>query len=194
MVVIPNIRYRHPLSSRGRAGHTRVSRMDDLMTKGPKSETESPDDVLTAPITLATVLAALERPGMLAATRLRDLRSAVKRVADLLGNEPAGIPLDIEAISIRLGAISPLTVGMTAKRLANIRSDFLAGVKACGLKPVTGKKRLSPVWVRLFGHLSGRRAHIGLSRLARYATAQGIKPGEINDDVIADFVAAVRQG
>ena len=44
------------------------------------------------PMTLATVLAALERSGALSATRLRDLRSAVKRIADLLGNEPEGHP------------------------------------------------------------------------------------------------------
>ena len=40
--------------------------------------------------TLAAMLAALDRPGKLSATRLRDLRSAVKRVASLLGDEPAG--------------------------------------------------------------------------------------------------------
>src|SRR5262249_39187118 len=41
--------------------------------------------------------------------------------------------------------------------------------------------------------LSGRRAQIGLSRLARYASAHGITPGDVNDDVIVGFIAAVRQ-
>jgi hypothetical protein len=50
---------------------------------------------------------------------VRDLRSAVKRVADLLGNEPAAIALDMDAIRVRLGTISPLAVGMTLKRFAN---------------------------------------------------------------------------
>jgi integrase len=147
----------------------------------------------TEPLTLATILSALNGLDMLSDTRLRDLRSAVKRIADLLGNEPAAITLDLDAISARLGAISPVAVGITAKTLANIRSDFLAAVTACGVRPVTGKKTLSSAWVRLFERLAGRRAHIGLSRLARYASASGIKPGEINDDVIAGFIAAVRQ-
>ena len=110
------------------------------MSKRPKSKTRPRENVVAEPMTLATVLAALERDGNLSATRRRDLRSAVKRIADLIGNEPAGVALDMEAISIRLSAISPHTVGMTAKRFANIRSDFLAAVKACGVKPVTGKK------------------------------------------------------
>ena len=42
--------------------------------------------------------------------------------------------------------------------------------------------------------LSGRRTHIGLSRLARYASARGIGPCDINDDVIVGFIAAVRNG
>ena len=62
------------------------------------------------------------------------------------------------------------------------------------MQPVTASKSLSPEWAKLFKRLSGRRAHIGLSRLARYASARGIKPGDVNDDVIVAFIAAVRNG
>ena len=44
------------------------------------------------------------------------------------------------------------------------------------------------------GALSEKRAHIGLSRLARFASANGIDPGEIDDTVIERFIAAVREG
>ena len=84
------------------------------MTKRPKSRT-SPDAVdVAGATTLATVLAALEQPSALSATRLRDLRSAVKRVADMLGNEPGAVALDIEPISARLAAINRLAIGLTA--------------------------------------------------------------------------------
>ena len=46
-------------------------------------------------MTLASMLAALDRVGKLSATRRRDLRSAVKSVANLLGDESAALPLDI---------------------------------------------------------------------------------------------------
>ena len=151
-------------------------------------------DLPVEAMTLAAMLAALDRPGKLSATRLRDLRSAVRRVANLLGDEPAALPLDIPGISARLRTINPLAAGMTAKRLANVRSDFLAAAKICGVQPVAGRKRLSPEWAKLFKRLSGRRTHIGLSRLARYASARGIRPCDINDEVIAGFIAAVRNG
>src|SRR6266540_4042444 len=86
------------------------------------------------PPTLAGVLAALEQRahGSLLATHLRDLASAVKRVAILLGDEPAAIALDLPAISARLAAVNPVAVGITAKTFANIRSGFLAAVRAAG--------------------------------------------------------------
>src|SRR5262245_16721008 len=164
------------------------------MTEKPKrpSQRTAP----AAPLTLAILLASLEQPNGLAPSRQRDLRSAVRRVAVLLGNEPAAIALEMGEISARLAVINPVAVGLTAKRLANIRSDFLAAVKASGVMPAKAdrKSRLSPAWVDLFERLSGRRAHIGLSRLARYASAQSIAPKDINDDMIRDFITAVREG
>ena len=161
-----------------------------------KSPRNAPAPRAARPITLAGVLAALERDGKLTATRRRDLVSAVKRVAALLGDEPAAIPLDMGAISGKLAAVNPVAVGLTTKSFANIRSNFLAAAKASGAMPVKlkGKSPLSPVWVDLFARLSGRRANIGLSRLAQFASARGLAPEDINDEVIGDLMAAVRDG
>jgi integrase len=147
-------------------------------------------------VTLAGVLAALERYPALPDTRLRDLRSAVKRVAFLLGQEPAGVRLDLETISARLAALSPVAVGITGKRFANIRSDFLAAVKASGATLVKSgaKAPLSPAWAELFARLSDRRTQFGLSRLARYASAQRLDPQDINDQAIVGFIPGVRDG
>jgi hypothetical protein len=53
------------------------------------------------------VLTALEKDEKLTATRRRDLASAVRRVASLLGDEPAAIALDMAAISARLATVKP---------------------------------------------------------------------------------------
>src|SRR5262245_33868498 len=67
------------------------------MTEKPKrpSQRTAP----AAPLTLAILLASLEQPNGLAPSRQRDLRSAVRRVAVLLGNEPAAIALEMGEIS-----------------------------------------------------------------------------------------------
>jgi hypothetical protein len=66
-----------------------------------KRQRNAPMPRHAAPLTLAELLAALDRDGKLSATRCRDLVSAVKRVAILLGDEPAAITLDMAAISVR---------------------------------------------------------------------------------------------
>jgi len=145
--------------------------------------------------TLVTVLTALEQNEDQSPTRRRDLTSAVNRVADLLGQEPAAIPIDMPAISARLAAVNPVAVGMTAKRLFNIRSDFTAAIKTSGLMPVPlDKQPLSSGWIALFECLSGRRAHIGLSRLARYASGEGTEPKDVDDRLIDRFMTAIREG
>jgi hypothetical protein len=109
---------------------------------------------------------------------------------------PAAIPLVMEKIQAGLGAVNPIAVGMTPKRLTNIRSDFVAAVKASGVIPIklNVKAQFKPEWVDFFSRLAGRKTHLGLSRLARYASAQGIAPEGINDEVINGFIAAVREG
>jgi hypothetical protein len=147
------------------------------------------------PVTLAAVIASLEGRDDLSETRRRDLRSAVKRVAHLLGNAPEAIPFAMDAIRNGLAAINPIAHGMSAKRFANLRSDFLAAVRSSGLIPTTKRnKELSPSWATLLQALRGRRAHLGLSRLAHYASGQGIHHKDINDEVINGFIAAVRDG
>jgi integrase len=166
---------------------------DPTTIKGGASATSRRD---AAPATLKAVLDALEGRRDLAANRLRDLRSAVTRVAKLLSNAPGHIPLELPVLSVKLAAISPAAAGLTAKSFSNIRSDFLAAINASGLKQLRspGKGALSPGWTRLLAQLPRRRGVIGLSRLARHASGEGIEPHQIDDAALERFINAVRQG
>ncbi len=151
----------------------------------------------TASPTFADVERALLAAKSLSSTRRRDLRSAVARVAALLGSEPAHLPLELERIAARLAAINPVAVGMTAKTLANVRSDFLAAVRQSDLRPVlasSAKADLSVAWAALMAQLTAKRHRLGLSRLARYASAAGVAPTEIDDAAIERLIGEVRRG
>jgi integrase len=160
-----------------------------------KNRRSAPVHAALGPATLADVAIALEGARGLSRTRARDLISAVKRVSAMLENEPSAIVVDVGAIGARLATVNPVALGITTKRLANIRSDFLAALKASGLIAPTAfrKSPLSPSWLEFFEQHSGRRVEIGLSRLARYASAHGLAPKGIKDEVIADLIKAVRE-
>jgi integrase len=127
-------------------------------------------------------------------TRRRDLRSAVKRVASLIGDDPARIPLELRSIAAKLASLSPAAFGLSTKSFSNIRSNFLAAVKASGPHSAHRSARvpLSPAWQDLLQELSTRRAHLGLSRFARYAGERGIEPSGVDDSTIEAFIATVR--
>jgi hypothetical protein len=166
------------------------------MSKKCKTKGSVTDAAKSATVTLADLFISLQHETSLSATRLRDLQSAVKRVASLLGQDAAAIPLDLPAISAKLAEFNPVAVGISAKTFANLRSGFLTALKVSGLKPVQRsiKTELSPAWANLMAQLLGKRAHLGLSRFARYASAHGIEPDQIDDAVIARFIAAVHEG
>jgi integrase len=142
--------------------------------------------------TLANVLDRLTTAN-LTETRRRDLRSAVKRVAMLLGDEVSRIVLDIPAISGRLAMANPVSAGLSAKRLSNIRSDFLAAVKASGFGKAHRNAVPSPAWVALFDQAPSRRVSIGLSRLARFASCDNVEPSDVNDAFMDRFAVSVAE-
>lgn len=146
---------------------------------------------------LGDVLKALDGHKAFSETRLRDLRSAIRRVASLVGDDPARIALDLPAISAKLATVSPAAAGLTGKSLSNIRSNFMAGLKASGLKSIqrSAKQPLSARWNELISEQSSStRRRIGLSRLARYASANGIEPEEVDDATVDALMTAVRRG
>jgi integrase len=160
----------------------------------PNRNTRTRAPAVSAQKTLADLLLSVDAQTGLSETRPRDLRSSVKRVAWLLGDDPARIPLDLPAISAKLAAVTPAVAGLSPKTFSNIRTNFMVAVTASGMKSVRPFARtpLSPAWKRLFAKLAAKREHIGLSRLARYASANGIEPEEINDAVMEAFITEVR--
>ena len=60
--------------------------------------------------------------------------------------------------------------------------------------PSRGKGALSPGWTAVAGQAAKASEGIGLSRLARHASREGIEPQQIDDAAIESFINAVRQG
>ena len=141
--------------------------------------------------TLQDVLDRLPQVEGLTDARRRDLRSAVKCYAKLVGVPPAAIPLDLAAIRERLDGMVPAEAKISAKRWANRRSDLAAAFAACGLMPVlkTSKVKLGSAWATLLVPVADPAIRNGLSRFARWASLRDIAPTAVNAVVIERFVA-----
>jgi hypothetical protein len=148
-------------------------------------------------LALADVVAVLDQLTDIDPTRLRDYKSSVARICRLLRADPAQVPLDFSALRARLNAVNPVAMGIKVKSLENIRSTFIAAVKASGLKPglivPRSKAKLPPSWEGLFAQFSDDRSRRGLRRLARVCARHRIDPQQVDDDVIAALIAEVDQ-
>ena len=90
----------------------------------------------------------------------------------------------------------PAAVGLTDKTFANLKSDFLAAVRASGIKsvPRAAKTRLTATWSALMAELSSKRMHLGLLRFAGWCSDKGIEPMQVRDAALADFVELGQAG
>jgi hypothetical protein len=142
--------------------------------------------------TLHDVIEALQHCRGLTVRRRRDLRSAVVRVAALLGEDPRTVMLNVPVISAKLAKLDRVAAGTSAKTLQNLRAGFIAAVKATGLLPSRRlAKALTADWVRF---LEGRsmRTRLGLARLARHASARQIAPRQVDDAIVNNMMREVR--
>jgi integrase len=166
------------------------------MAHNPATKASGEGTSASTAITLQHLLDEMEGREALSVTRLRDMRSAVKRLAALLGEDPGRIPLNMSALSRKLAEVNPVAMGLTSKTFSNIKSDFIAAVKTAELTPLRHRTKapLNAEWTSMLALLPGKRPRVGLSHLARYASALGIAPDEINDAIIETFIAEIRDG
>jgi integrase len=141
------------------------------------------------PTTLQTVVDRLAALPGLTASRRRDLRSAVISFAKLRDQPPAAVVLNLDDFRQTLDKIVPARAKISAKRFSNIRSDLAAAIDAAGLPMLkTAEIELDEAWNSLLAP-ADRRARIGLSKFAKWATLRGIPPEAVDESTIGRFVA-----
>jgi len=141
-------------------------------------------------ITLQTVLDRIAPASGLSDGRKRDLRSAVTSFAKLTERPPPAIPLDLAGIRETLDGMVPAGAKISAKRWANLRSDLAAAIAASGLLPMlkTANVDLDETWALLLATAEHGIRH-SLSRFARWASLQSIRPQAVDDSTIDRFIA-----
>ena len=141
-------------------------------------------------VSLSDVLAHLVVSTSLSSMRKRDLRSAVRRFADLLESTPVRLPANIKQLRLLVFNIHPAQNDLSTKTIQNIKSNLLAAVRhfLAAEKPVRSRKKLSSNWQHVYSQLPNKRFNSGLSRFVHFNSDRRIDPGEVNDEAITAFV------
>ena len=142
-----------------------------------------------APYNLHNILETIESSAILTLRQRQDQASAIRTVARLLGNTPAGIPANPQLLARRLDDIAPARHNLSPGRWANIRSLLRAGLATVTtVSPGRQQNQLTPDWAAAAAMLP-LRLHHPLSKLMHFFAAEGVPPHQVDAVSLERFAA-----
>lgn len=128
-------------------------------------------------MTMDTVLTQLDLVDVTPVQR-RDLKSAVQTLCRLIGQPPSAVPANVAWVHVRLRRIHPAQVGLSAKRLKNIRSSVLKALELCGASRSRSDwlSPLSQPWAALLAHVHDQHDVWKLTQFAQYCSTLDVTP------------------
>ena len=134
------------------------------------------------------LLSAIAQADDLSEQTRRHWACSLRQIANWLNRPPAVIPARWQALWICMAQLHHARVGVTAKTLANHRSNVQAA-----LHWFTAASDVSQRGVRLSSHWAEFRAAVDkygwgrVSSLVRYCSARGLGPSDVNDDIFGCY-------
>jgi integrase len=121
--------------------------------------------------------------------RRQDLGSAVRRFCRLQSRQPHDVPADPADLRRQLAQMSPMTAGLSRGSFRNLKSLLSKALIAAGVTSVPRRSRtpLAPEWRQLLAGIDDRHQRYSLSHLARYCSAQGKLPADIDGTIMAEY-------
>jgi hypothetical protein len=123
--------------------------------------------------------------------RRRALEGALRAIAKLLKADPGDLPANMRDLLRRLDPISPASAGISRKYLQNLRAELKAAFAATGWAPRANRSTFTPPWAALSARLPNPHLKGAMTRFLRFCSERGIEPGQVDDAVLAAFLADI---
>jgi integrase len=139
---------------------------------------------------IADAIADIEQAPDLSKQTRRHLVCSLRQIAKWLDRPAACIAARWTSIRMSVGHLHHARLGVTAKTLANHRSNVRAALRWFGKEhdvPVRGVP-LSPEWAKLRDSSKDRGQRARLYGLMRYCSGRGIPPGLVDDAVLDAYL------
>jgi hypothetical protein len=133
---------------------------------------------------------AIETAGDLSAPVKRHWACSLRQIAKWLDCPAEVIPARWTAIRLPLGRLHHAQLGVTAKTLANHRSNAAAALRWFGEEHNVPRRGvpLSPEWATLRSQIGDRGRGARLYGLMRYCSGRSLLPARLNDAVLAEYL------
>jgi integrase len=142
--------------------------------------------------TLEEIMLLLKKDQRLSPVRRRDLVSALRRVAAACGLPTSQMFADPLWLRQKLAATSEHHLGRTAKTRANVLSNAMSALALAGMAERRPQVERAAHWQPLWQRLSAS-GKIALGSFLRFCSFRAIAPPEVNDQVVVEFLEAIKQ-
>ncbi|MGA7453084.1 MAG: tyrosine-type recombinase/integrase [Rhodoplanes sp.] len=136
----------------------------------------------------ADLIAAIAQAAELSEQRRRHWVCSLQQIARWLDRPATVIPARWNAVQLSVGQLHHARMGVTAKTLANHKSNIRAALRWFGKEHDVPQRgvRLSPEWERFSGGLE-KRIRDRLCSLIRYCSARRIGPLSVDDKIFDEY-------
>ena len=140
------------------------------------------------PLTLADICQSIAGDDGLSKARKSNLRSAINRFCRACNLSPADASASLAWVVKKAGQLHPVQIGMSAKRLANMRSEVAFAIKRYipGPYALRGRGGLVPPWAELW-YLLPAALRWRLSRFFKFLSLYGYDRMDLGDDLVPRF-------
>jgi hypothetical protein len=145
------------------------------------------------PSTLSDVLTALGKIHTIDQARTKQLAAAIRTCGRLLNRPLEGLPASPKLLLPMLLELTPQRSIRSAKTLANMRTLVKRALilTGAGRRVRHDGTPLSPAWQALYNQLPTKRLKYALSRLIHYANQASVRPDQVNQSFLDQFVADI---
>lgn len=164
------------------------------MHKSPEERLPTSPFVRADIMTMDAILRGLDKVDVTPVQR-RDLKSAVQTLCRLIGQPPSAVPANVAWVHVRLRRIHPAQIGLSAKRLKNIRSSVLKALELCGASRSRSDwlSQPSQTWADLLAQVPDQHDVWKLTQFAQYCSALNVTPQGVENDHIKGLLAALTE-
>jgi integrase len=122
-----------------------------------------------------------------------EMKSAVRRMADVLHKPLNDLPADPAGLRVLLIKANPASEGVTKQRWSRMRSLVLAALRDLGLDPIPGRDMggWSDGWKTAAQSLPAHALRYGLSAFMSYCTRTGVEPLDVTQATFEGFYDAL---
>lgn len=143
--------------------------------------------------TIADLIEVLNGRADLPHRRQQDLASALRRFCRNQGRTPNETSAEPTSVRQELAGMSPAGTGLSPGAFRNMRSLIGQALLLAGITSVPRRSRtpLLPTWRPVIEAVADRHQRDRLIHFARYLSARGIEPADVDDEVVDGYLKDV---